>query len=220
MPSNAASTTEARMSDVDRLIEIHKELGGEDVGRRHGVEVLNRSAIVLLTAIWEGYVEELAAEALEHLVSQLTDPSNLPKELRRKVADELKADVNNLAVWRLAADGWRGVLTARLATYKAETANSLNTPKTKQVDALYSRVVGLDDLSKAWFWPGMSVQSARDKLDRLVVLRGDIAHGSGAPRTIRKGDVTGYANHVRRLVGKTDARISRHVKAATGVSLF
>lgn len=220
MPSAAAKTTAERMEDVDRLLQIHGALGGSDVGRRVGVEVLNRSAIVLLTAIWEGYVEELASETLDHLVRHMVDPARLPTDLRRKIADELKADANHLAVWNLSADGWRGVLTARLATYKIQVSRGLNTPKSQNVDELFKSRVGIPGLSSSWKWRGMPVARAQKKLDSMVVLRGDIAHGSGAARAVRKGDVTGYRNHVNRLVDKTDACASAYVLGVTGKPLF
>lgn len=207
MPSAAATTTAERMKDVERLVEIHADLGGAGVGRRVGVEVLNRSAIVLLTAIWEGYVEELAAETLAHLVTHLVDPAHLPKDLRKKIADELKADPNHLAVWTLSADGWRSVLVARLASYKIEVSRGLNTPKSSNVEELFESRVGISGLSSSWNRSGMTDAHARRKLDDMVVLRGDIAHGSGAARAVRKGDVTGYKNHVSRLVKKTDERV-------------
>lgn len=35
-------------------------------GRRFDLEVLNKSAIVLITSYWEAYCEDIAAEALDH----------------------------------------------------------------------------------------------------------------------------------------------------------
>jgi hypothetical protein len=68
MPSQARAAFENNRKDVERLMEIHGDLAGDTPGRKHGVEVLNKSAIVLMCAIWEAYCEDLAAEAVEHLV--------------------------------------------------------------------------------------------------------------------------------------------------------
>ena len=55
MPSKARVNFEANAADVSRLLEIHKYFGGDAKGRRFRLEVLNKSAIVLITAIWEAY---------------------------------------------------------------------------------------------------------------------------------------------------------------------
>ena len=73
---------------------------------------------MLITAFWEAYCEDVAAEALQYVVRQTRDGGKLPKGLRKIVARELKADVNELAVWRLADKGWRKVLNSRLADLK------------------------------------------------------------------------------------------------------
>ena len=70
MPSKARRAFDDSAKDVKRLLEIHKTIGGNAPGRRAGLEVLNKSAIVLITAIWEAYCEDISAEALEHIVTR------------------------------------------------------------------------------------------------------------------------------------------------------
>lgn len=53
MTSMARKAFDESKADVDRLLEIHENLGGTAPGRRRRLEVLNKSAIVLITAIWE-----------------------------------------------------------------------------------------------------------------------------------------------------------------------
>lgn len=114
--------------DDIRLLGIHEELTGTAPGRRYGTEVLNKSAIVLLTAFWEAYCEDLAAEALNHLVAHASDAQALPKELRKLVARELKDHKNDLEIWKLSGEGWRQVLTRRLETLQQRRNMALNTP--------------------------------------------------------------------------------------------
>src|SRR6266567_9089709 len=85
MPSKARVNFEANAADVSRLLEIHKYFGGDAKGRRFRLEVLNKSAIVLITAIWEAYCEDLAAEALQHLVKYAPNSTVLPKELKKRI---------------------------------------------------------------------------------------------------------------------------------------
>ena len=62
MPSEARKAFDANVADVDRLLALHSTAGGAGQGRRYGLEVLNKSAIVLVTAYWEAYCEDIAAE--------------------------------------------------------------------------------------------------------------------------------------------------------------
>lgn len=194
VPSDAAETLTTRMVDVDRLLEIHSDIGGAGRGRRIGVEVLNRSAVVLTTAVWEGYVEELAAASVEHLVECVAGPEALPDDLK-KIGKEIKKDAHELAPWKLAGAGWKDYLRERLANYAQQDANGLNTPKHAQVDALFQRAIALPEVSAAWSWSNMKPKRARDKLDEMVTLRGDIAHGSGAARNVLRDDVITYRDH-------------------------
>ena len=68
MASKARKAYDANANDIERLLELHMQIGGGAPGRRYGLEVLNKSAVVLVTAFWEAYCEDIAAEGLEHIV--------------------------------------------------------------------------------------------------------------------------------------------------------
>lgn len=220
MATAAADSFKSRSDDVTRLIEIHTEIAGEGAGRKYGVDVLNRSAIVLLTAVWEGYVEDLAAEAIAHLVDHTQDPDELPLDLRKRVASEIRADANHLAPWTLASDGWRAHLKVRLQQDAEERARMFNTPMTQRVDALFESALGMKDLSSNWHWNHMPTATAATKLDELVRLRGDIAHGQGQAITVRKGGVTGHLRHVKQLVRISDTAVRSYLQPYSATPLF
>src|SRR5687768_6313005 len=106
MSSDARAKFKENVKDVKRLIEIHTIVGGTGQGYRHQLEVLHKSSIVLTCAFWESYCEDIAAEALEFVV-EYAEPENLSKGVRKIVADELKREDHQLAVWKLAGDGWK-----------------------------------------------------------------------------------------------------------------
>jgi RiboL-PSP-HEPN len=83
MPSEAQKSLDANLMEIDRLLELHTLVGGPAKGRRRGLEVLNKSAIVLITAYWEAYCEDIAAEALAHIVKHAKSSAVLPNELKK-----------------------------------------------------------------------------------------------------------------------------------------
>jgi RiboL-PSP-HEPN len=85
MPSEAQKSLDANLMEIDRLLELHTLVGGPAKGRRRGLEVLNKSAIVLITAYWEAYCEDIAAEALAHIVKHAKSSAVLPNELKKQL---------------------------------------------------------------------------------------------------------------------------------------
>ena len=118
MASKAREAFDNNAEDIERLLELHKSEGGSSPGRRFGLEVLNKSAIVLMTAFWEAYCEDIASEGLAHLVQHAKTVDALPIELKKTVAKELKAEAHELAIWSLSDDGWRKYLTKRFEDLK------------------------------------------------------------------------------------------------------
>ena len=220
MPSKARKAFDQSADDVTRLIAIHTDLGGKGPGRRYQLEVLNKSAIVLITAIWEAYCEDIAEEAIEHFVNSVSSATELPKELKKSIATRLKNAQHELAVWDLADDGWKTVVRSRLKELTAERNWNMNTPKSQNVDQLFADAIGLHSISHAWKWPKMTPDRARKKLDTFVALRGAIAHRGKSAATCRKAQVNDYFKHVKRLVGKTGGRVNAFVRTVTGEGLF
>ncbi len=220
MSSQARKAFDENAKDVKRLLTIHTDIGGDSPGKRYGLEVLNKSALVLITAIWEAYCEDIAAEAVQHLIQHVPNPDELPNELKKKVVAELKAEKHELEVWKLAGDGWRVILQARVKSLTAERNSKLNTPKSSQINDLFSAALGLSNVSDSWKWKKMSASTAAKKLDSYVTLRGAVAHRGAAATSIKKTDVTGFFSHVKRLVSRTGGRVNKHVKDATGKSLW
>lgn len=220
MPSNASSSFKKNAKDIERLLWFHENEGGSGQGRRYGLEVLNKSAIVLLTSFWEAYCEDIAAEALAHIVRHCPTSQQLPIELRKIVAKDLKAEAHDLAVWKLSDTGWRQVLQDRLANLQEERNRRLNTPKTAQINKLFEESLGIQDISSRWHWSGMTVAVAKAKLDRYVEMRGAIAHRGAGARAVTKSHVTSYFKFLRRLVGRTGGGVYRHIKSITPVRLW
>ena len=219
MPSNSRIAFDKSAEDVERLLEIHADVGGDSKGRRFGLEVLNKSAVVLLTAIWEAYCEDIAAEALEHIVNHVHSAVDLPKELKKRLTQDINSEKNELAMWDLAGDGWKARILARLSSLMEDRNRRLNTPKANQIEELFASAIGLPEVTNAWQWNKMSAPKARAKLDKYVELRGAIAHRGAAASGVKKAQVTEYLQLIRNLVSKTGGQVNSFVKSAVGSGL-
>ncbi|WP_148897006.1 HEPN domain-containing protein [Geothermobacter ehrlichii] len=188
------------MSEVARLMDIHTIVAGAGPGRKRDVQVLNKSAIIITLACWEAYVEDLARNAFEYMLNVASEPSIFPDHVLA-VAGKRIAKAGALDVWMLADDGWKAALSA----HKDEILNkyivkgSFNTPSCKNIDKLYSELIGLTSASREFYWPGMSNDKAKKKLQDLIDLRGEIAHRVESSKSVYKKDVEGYQKFIKRL---------------------
>ncbi|HFD31683.1 MAG TPA: hypothetical protein ENJ28_03060 [Gammaproteobacteria bacterium] len=221
MPSNARTAFDENLKDIEKLMELHQREGGTSRGRRYDLEVLNKSAIVLITSYWEAYCEDIAAEALEHIVKHSKSSDTLPKELKKAIAKELENDKNDLAIWEVADAKWKTYLQARLEKLQEARDRKLNTPKSGNIDQLFLSAVGINKVSSAWKWATkMTVARSRVKLDKFVTLRGSIAHRGNSSKSVKKSEVTDYLNFIKQLAAKTGGRVNTHVKNVTGKPLW
>jgi len=222
MPSKARKAFNENFVDIKRLLDIHNYVGGTLRGRRYDLEVLNKSAIVLITSYWEAYCEDIAAEGLEHIVKHSKLATVLPKELKKQLANELKSDKNELALWLVADDGWRTLLSTRLKKMQEDRNKKLNSPKSNNIDSLFMTTLGIPNISDSWgWWPKMTPEKARAKLDKYVDLRGAIAHrGKIAEKSVTKKQVADYFKFINHLAARTGGMVNLYVDKITGIPLW
>ena len=221
MPSLAWEALQNNLKDIERLLDLHKQIGGTKPGRRHQLEVLNKSAVVLITAFWEAYCEDIAAEASEHLVGNSLSADKLPLELKKQIAAELKGDKNEIGVWSIADTGWKAYLTSRLDELRKKRNWDFQTPKTANIDKLFQSALGIQNISGNWnVSPKLSVSQTQTKLDKYVSLRGSIAHRGKHSKSVTKAEVEDYLYVVERIASKTGGVVNRHVRVATGKKLW
>lgn len=219
MPSDARISFDENCRDIDRLFGL-KPQRDPGLGHLEQSEVINKSAVVLITAFWEAYCEDLVAEGLEHLIEHVGSPHGLPLSLRRNVAQEIRTMPHELAPWNLADDGWRKLLRQRLDEIKAEVSRDFHSPRSERVGKLFDKGLGIPNIISKWRWEGMTASQAAKKLDDFVELRGDIAHRGSTFERVKRKTARAYLDHVRHLVGKTGGHVNRVVREATGVGLW
>ena len=198
--------------DVLRLQELHEEKAGLTPGRKYGVEVLSKSAIVLISAYWEAYIEDVCEEAIFRLLVNTKDPAQLPEDLRMSVARRVRKDDDERAPWRLAQDGWR----AMCKQHVCDKLTRLNNPKSERVRELFTLALGITDVTDSWSRRRMTKDKACEKLDGFIDLRGSIAHRGKSGATVTKKQWTDFLSLAEELAAATDKRVLKRLQELTG----
>lgn len=207
---------ENNIAEVKRLLEIHREVAGNAAGRKYDVEVLNKSAIVLLVACWESFVEDLSEAGFEFMLKNANDHTVFPADVLTLASKKLKVASDNREMWRLAGSGWKAVLEEHKELLFAQYIQKLNTPKPAQIDGLFSSLLGISSISSKWAWHTVNAEKARGKLEKLVTLRGSIAHRVAASSAVRKATVEDYMWFVYRLAVKSSNATRSHLRQRAG----
>ena len=214
MPSIPDHITNLRsnVAEVKRLVAVHAQLTGTGPGRRYDVQVLNKSAILLVVATWESFIESLVLTSSGFVAEEVKEISQLPKGPKSAISHRLKSDNHNEAIWSLAGDGWK----EQLIVEAKERIRRLNTPAAHNVDALVSNTLGFERLSSHWHWPGCTNVNVVKRLKSLLDLRHEIAHGVKTSRSVTKQYVQDSNLFVIRLAAVSSNRVRSHLHAVTG----
>jgi RiboL-PSP-HEPN len=202
-------------SEIRDFYVVH-QLAKDIRGIRRRLDVLNKGTIVLLSAIWEGFCEDITAEALLLLVDGAPDAGALPTPLQRIIARELKQSPHELAVWRLAGDGWRDVLHTRLSYLQKERNRRLNTPTSTNIDEFFKQALGIDEMSSNWATTRTSAKENASRLDTFIELRNAIAHRGLGDAVVHKTTVKNFNNHIQQLATLTESAVEQLVERSIG----
>ena len=204
------------MKDAKRLLEIHSDIGGNEQGRRYGIDVLNKSGVMFVAASWEAFVEDVAIQAIDHILNSSKDHSSIPLPIKKATAKGLKEDKNDLKVWELASDGWKSVVTNHRDQVIKKEISTFNTPKPDNVNHLLKKLLGIEKISRSWNWQGMSETSAYSKLKKFIETRGAIAHRGSLPQSVTRAYVDGHRKFIDRLAVRTSNVVRAEVKKVIG----
>jgi hypothetical protein len=196
---------------IGTLQVIHKERSKPEQGCRRAVGILNRSVVVFLVACWEAFVEDLAMIGARHLAAEDSLPDKVPEFVRKQVCRRVRDGKQELAPWQLTGTGWRRAI---LEHAQVEVAR-LNTPTAANVDELLWRCLGVETVSSSWILNG-SANRARRRLDKLVRVRGSIAHRVSSDETITVLVVESYESLILEMAVSTAHRVKEHLQECTG----
>ena len=202
--------------EIDRILEIHEEISGSGPGYKHNVQVLNKSAIVLLLACWEAYIEDIVENSFKFMLSKSKQPHVFPDHVLAIAAKEIKKTSGD--IWDLANMGWKNVMELHKGSIleKYTVRGAFNTPSPKNIDTLLSNLIGFTSISRKWFWRGMSIENSKTKLEKLIDLRGNIAHRVQSSRKVTKTYVKESKILIFRLAIISNNRIIKYIEDQTG----
>ncbi len=204
------------LEEIQRILEIHSLISGSGRGYKHNVQVLNKSAIVLLLACWEAYVEDLAKNSFQYMLSKTKEPTVFPDHVLAIAGKEIKKSNND--IWKLANSGWKSIMEAHKESIleKYIVRGSFNTPNPKNIDSLFSNLIGYTSISSKWYWKGMSFDRSKEKLNELIELRGNIAHRVVASKKVTKAYVMETREFTLRLAIISNNRITSYLEEKIG----
>lgn len=196
------------VNEVRRLRTFRSPTGGASK------EVLYKSSIVLLVACWESYVEDLVSHSLEYMIEECDSPAKFPPTVLERVA----SSYNGQKMWSLAGNGWKQALRDNFKSVLGKTTGVFNTPRSDDVDSLFKRVIGLENISHGWHWDGKSREEACGDLNDLVTLRGAIAHRVKTDQAVSLETVKAAEELVYFLAVKSHNRTLSFLKQTVGSS--
>jgi hypothetical protein len=162
--------------DAVTLLRIHDRETGRKSGRpKPELEALKRSALILSVTAWESFVEDTVTEQLDKLLKRTNDPVAI-SHVFNHIADEWLNRTGNGArrapdLIKWTADHWKDLIRESLR----KSLVSFNTPGSEQVAKLFKKYLD-KDVSKTWAWHGVTSAAAREQLDQLIKLRGEVVH--------------------------------------------
>jgi hypothetical protein len=201
--------------EVRRLLAIHEKVSGDSRGYKSKVEVLNKSAIVLMVACWEAYIEDLASSAFDFMLENAKNYKVFPDNVLTIASKELRLDKDERMVWELAEKGWQKVLKEHKKQIIKKYINNFNTPRSEIIDKLFKELIGLSNLSSNWHWFGKSSDRSRKDLSDLVTLRGSISHRVSATKKVYKKEVWNKLEFINKLALKSHNRVCAHIHSRT-----
>lgn len=160
------------MDDVSRLLRLHDAETRRERGRpSRQIEVFKRAGVILSVTAWESFFEDTIRGLAERYIETAHSPSEV-QTLFNSVAQawlQESPKPPELAKW--TADGWKAFLRRKLDA----DLQALNTPNTANLKTLSKRYVRMD-ITAHWSWQRTSAAAAATRLDKLIRLRGELAH--------------------------------------------
>ncbi len=191
MPSNASIRFKNKLTDVQALLDIHRDISGLGRGRRRSsIRVLHKSAIALLVAAWETYIEALLEEGVL-LISAVALSGTQVNVQYSELQELIKGNVQ-------------------------QATKRLHTAKSDNVLILFRNCFGIEDIRQSWGRPGMDWKKAYRALDQLLDERHSEVHGATTDPEYSKRDVILWQQFLQVTVDRTELAAMKRIRELTG----
>lgn len=206
MPSKSFNNYHDNLKSVYRLFEAHDIVKGSKKGKK-AIDHFTKSIILILSASWESYIEEVIIESVTFLTKKINDPSNLPEKVKVSFVEYVKSDSSR--VLRVAGFGWKELLieSASVETLGDDSQGKwgLNTPKPHKIDTLFRNLLGYEEpLSKDWRY-------SQDEIRKFIELRGIFAHNGKTDEYYKINIAKELLKVVNQTVRDTDISLMEHL---------
>ncbi len=201
MPTDWSQWTEASIGAdkgleiIDGLMEFASNSRGQPSLKERS---LYTSAIVFAYAVWENYVEEAAIELVTALAEDL-EPDQMTRPHVRNLIEK------DATAWELSVHpGWTDLWVRRVTGHARGNEGGgwgLNTANYANSRALFADV-GINPIPK----------DAKDELQNLIELRGEIVHTASTSTKVLKKEVGKWKVFVHDLYEAVDVEARRQCK--------
>jgi hypothetical protein len=170
--SVARANFDFAIDDVNRLLRLHDAETKRERGRpSRQVEVFKRAGVILSVTAWESFFEDTIRGCAERHIAAAASPTDAQKLFNSVAQAWLQGSPKPPELAKWTADGWKDLLRRKLDA----DLQALNTPNTENLKALSKRYLKTD-ITAHWFWKRTSAVGAATRLDKLIRLRGELAH--------------------------------------------
>jgi len=108
-------------------------------------------------------------------------------------------------------------LTHALNQLLEDDLNRFNTPSGANVQSLLRQTIGVPDVRRFWYWPGMTIVQAGSALGQALTLRHQIAHGVHPRPVVHNHYTSQLPDFFRRLGRKTDVAVRNRLVNNHGI---
>jgi hypothetical protein len=164
MPSKSYASFLIHLEDVRSLTDSHNLLVQGTRGRKR-LDYLTRSGVVMLSAAWERYNEDLLLECISIISKNVSDALNLPENVRKTLSNRIKNDKHELKPIELTGEGWKRVWF----DYANEKTLYLHNPKSVDLDKLFKEYLGFENPKYSDIWLRKSVANWLRHIAKSVV---------------------------------------------------
>jgi hypothetical protein len=108
-------------------------------------------------------------------------------------------------------------LVQALTELLRDDLDRFNTPSAGNVQSLLRQTIGVADIRRSWYWPGMTITQAGSALGLALNLRHQIAHGAHPRPVVHNHYTSQLPDFFRRLGRRTDAAVRNRLVNHHGI---